>query len=133
MNRKRVEEYLPIAYKEISNVGISQHGKVNKSYRGQISSLGAAISTGSLLAAIAYYSQDKENGENNGVKRTLIIDAVYQIIEKTQSIKPVETNLFNYVASEIKKGNERAVKELITDCAIAIKLALNLYELCEEG
>ena len=42
MNKNTVNQEIHIAYETLEEVGIASNGKINKTYRGQISSFGAA-------------------------------------------------------------------------------------------
>ena len=53
MVKKRVDLYIPKAYKVLQQVGIAKDDKVNAGYRSQIASFGAMIAMGSILSAVA--------------------------------------------------------------------------------
>ena len=72
MNKKAIDRLIPFAYSAISDCGIAQKGVVNKTYRGQISTFGASIHMGSLLAAISFFSDDG----NSSVNRVKLLDAL---------------------------------------------------------
>ena len=117
MNRAEIDRLLPDAYELIKANGIaSEDGKVQKTWRGQIASFGAAVSMGSLLSAVAFFS---DQGRAI-VEREKLLNVIYDLI------KPQESNLYEYV-----KANRESllVKEKVINAAIAVKLALNLYVL----
>ena len=121
MNKKKVDELLPASVIILKTVEIAnESGIINKTFRGQISTFGAAIVNGSLLSAIAFFS-DKGS---SSVDRPKLIKAIYNLIQ------PLDTNgnLFDYVKSK-GPSKEREVKEEIINATIAIKLAMNLYTL----
>ena len=127
MNKNLINEQIGTAYEAIKSVGISKDGVVvEKAFRGQISSFGAAITMGSTEAAIAFFSDDG----SAAVKRSKLIEAIVEIIEKRdpklQNIEAKNSNmrLLQYAG---KYGTE--AKENILNAAIAIKLAMNLFEL----
>ena len=127
MNKNLINEQIGTAYEAIKSVGISKDGlTVEKAFRGQISSFGAAITMGSTEAAIAFFSDDG----GAAVERSKLIDAIVMIVEKIdpklQSIEVKNKNmrLLQYAG---KYGAE--AKENILNAAIAIKLAMNLFEL----
>jgi CRISPR-associated protein Cmr5 len=113
MNKRKIDQLIPDAYAMLAEVNIAEDGKIEKAWRGQISAFGAAISTGSLLAAIAFFS---EQGSAK-VEREHLMTAIAKLIG--------QDDLFKYVKSE----DERKAKEEIINAAIALKLAMNLYVL----
>lgn len=122
MNKKAVNDQLDIAYQAIIDKGIakiSDSGEyiVYKEFRRHISRFGAAITTGSLKSAIAFFSYDG----NASVSRSLLIKAIECILERRKLIREGQT-LFNYAENESTEA-----KENIINAAIAIKLALNLF------
>ena len=119
MNKKMVDDYLDDAYKAIKVTGISEDGKVKKTYRGAISTFGAAVTMGSLLSAAVFFS---DNGGAT-VERANLAKALYLIVTGEQSDD--KECLFNYVK------DHRDDKERILNAAVALKLAMNLYELTE--
>ena len=117
MNKKEVDRLIPDAYILLKEVKIADnYNKISKTYRGHISALGAAITMGSLLSAIAYFSKSAESASTDA-DRTRIIQAIGKLIH--------EDDLMNYVI----KNNTPATKDKIINAAIALKLAMNLYKL----
>ncbi len=131
MNKQRIDTMITTAYKVLGSTGIAVNGKIPKGFRGQTATFGAAVTTGTLLSAILFFSQKG----NAAVDRTKLMDAIYEILKQ---VNPGATgdagNLYRFAVKEINstKG-DTAVKELILDAAIALKLAMNLYELDESG
>lgn len=126
MDKKQIDELIPVAFVQLQNQKIAdKEGRIKKSFRGQISAFGAAISTGSILSGIAFFSQQG----SAEVKRDKLIDAVFAMTKEKKNVD--DDNLFNYVCRMIKTGKEREVKNWIVDCAIALKLAMNLYNLVD--
>ena len=120
MNKKTVNEWISPAYKALAKYEIAVDGKVKKTFRGQISTFGAAISTGSLRAAVAFFS---DNGSAS-VKRENLMHAILDIL-KSEKIAPASCDsLYQYVDQ-----NELDAKEPILNATIALKLAMNLYHL----
>lgn len=120
MNKKRVNDWIAPAKKAIEECGISKDGKVEKSFRGQISSFGAAVVMGSLRAAVAFFS---EQGQAE-VDRSKLIVAMYYILSGGEKKKPVE--VFGYICAQ---NDDAKTKEEFIDASIALKLALNFFEL----
>ena len=138
MNKARVDALLPTAYDVLAEVRIANQGRIPKTYRGYIASFGAAVSGGSLLAAIAFFSE--QGGAEKD--RTKLMKALDLLVygEQLKDERPQGT-LFEHVRKAIVTGGrnrtgidakkEAACKEKIIDAAIALKLAMNLYELTE--
>lgn len=124
LNKKEVEELIPIAYQELKkNEIICKEGKINKRFRSQIASFGSAIAMGNLLSAVTFFSQ---NGEAK-VQRTELLNVIWSML--IEKYKVEGGNLKDYV---LKQNEQFLSKERIINCAIAIKLAINLFELVEE-
>lgn len=120
MNKKVIDNEIEIAYNAISNRIANEKGQVQKTFRGQITSFGASIIMGSPLSAIAFFSDN----EKSSVNRSLLLLAIYDILKEQKKIIPDEKNLFEYAKAHGKEG-----KEEIINAAIALKLAMNLFEL----
>ena len=97
-----------------------------RSFRGQISSFGAAVEMGSLLSAVAFFS--KKGGSDTD--RQLLMRAIYLLIindtETKIAAKSEQSELLLFV---IEHRNEPELKKNIIDAAVALKLAMNAYEL----
>lgn len=109
---------------------------IPRSFRSQISSFGAAVTTGSLTAAVAFFS---EQGKSK-TDRSLLMDALYVMLAMDKdtlntatreqiSEKLGKSSLLNYV---IGINNQSHVKQEILDNAAALKLAMNAYHLTKE-
>ncbi len=129
MNKSKVDELIPMAYETIKEIGIAENGKIPSSFRGQISSFGAAVSMGSLLSAIAFFS-DKGSAE---VDRTKLPAAILDILKKSHQAGQTETSLYRWVQKEKDSGRETACRESVLNAALAVKLAMNLYKLTEKS
>lgn len=124
MNKKVINDEIILAYDAIRDTGIAnERGEVQKTYRGQVTSFGASVLMGSLLSSIAFFS----DGTKSSVNRALILEAIYQILQKQGKVKQNEENLFAYA-----KANQNKGKEEILNAATALKLAMNLYHLIGE-
>ncbi len=130
MNKSNVDALIPRAYKIIEEVEISEGGKVANGYRGQIATFGAAVSMGSLLSAVAFFSEEESS---SAVDRSKLMLAIYRLIHSESEgtdVKPTENEkvkLFNYIIENNDDINE--IKEKVFDAALAIKLAINMYEI----
>lgn len=128
MNKQRVNAWLPVAKEALKELKIAdEKDEISRTFRGQISSFGAAVMMGSLPAAVAFFSV-KGGSE---VYRPKLIQAIYYIIiksagetDKSQLI--VEPSaVFAWVCEQ----DSRMLREKFIDAAIALKLAMNLYHL----
>lgn len=130
MNKTMIDKMLPVAYTAIEKSGLSNNGKVNKSYRGQISTLGAAITMGSINSAICYFSKDANN--DSEVSRSKLLKAIEYVLNNNSDTKSNYMNkdngLENYVLKITEPAELLRVKEDIMNASIAIKLAMNLFE-----
>jgi CRISPR-associated protein Cmr5 len=135
MNKRKVNELIPKAYRVLREVKIEnedkkkkgdsdpydrivENNKISKKWLGQISSFGAAIATGSLLSAVAFFN-DQGGAELN---RKLLIMAIGKLINSEDLLKEVHESMKDAV-------NEHKMKEEIINAAIALKLSMNLYDL----
>lgn len=122
MNKNRVNNWILPAREAIVKCGISEDGKtVKKTFRGQISSFGAAVIMGSLKSAVAFFA---DNG-GASVQRDKLIEALYFIINDGE--KKTAAEVFSWVCE-----SQVDLKEQFEDASIALKLALNFFELTEE-
>lgn len=129
MNKRVVNEMIPCAYEALCKSGIAEKGCVDKKFRSQIASFGVAITMGSLLPAIAVFS-DKGSAE---VDRQKLMDAVLIVLKEKDICSRELNKLFEYVNSSGGDGKlqmeENKKKENIINASIALKLAMNLYTL----
>ena len=124
MNKKRVEEYIPVAIntlKDSNTFKISKNNKINKTFRGAISTFGAAITMGSFKAAVAFFC---DNGSST-IERSELIKALYYITKGT--VKESKE-----ICDEVSKLDGKQLsdmKEEFINASVAIKLAMNAFEL----
>lgn len=154
--KKEIDRLIPDAYDVLETVKIAQKGVVNRAWRGQIAAFGSAIQNGSLLAAVAFFS--KQGGSD--LERPLLLEAIEKMLKldaqgkddnrekadvrnkdvkddgrdgknaQKNPVNPPERGrpLFNYIHNE---DGQKAKKRII-NAAVALKLAMNLYDL-EKG
>ena len=127
MENLRVAKLLPYAYEALKNdTVINKDGKgiIEKSLRGQISSFGASILTGSLEASVAFYSvQGRAKSP-----RDALLPVICKILrDGGEFAAPDEskTDLKEIVFT----SKDPELSEKIIDASIAIKLAMNFFEL----
>lgn len=123
MNKRKIDQLLPEARQAIIDCGISENKvTISSEFRRYISSFGAAVSNGSLLAAIAFFNQQKSAKDD----RPKLMQAIHQMLGSKRN------DLFEYAATAQTPAEKRKMKEDILNCAIALKLAMNLFELKTE-
>ena len=136
---------IPSARDAVKTAKISSDGVVKKAFRGQISSFGAAITMGSLLPAVAFFS-DQGKAE---VDRSKLMEAIMLVLQNEDgplgtAAKKYESNQLLEFCTEVcnpaPAGNGGAdklsasqLREAVIDAAIAIKLALNYFKLVDPG
>jgi CRISPR-associated protein Cmr5 len=118
MNKKVVDQMIPKAVEVLKTAGIVDDGKISKTFRGQISTFGASVMNGSLLAAVAFFSA--QGGA--AVERQKLMNAINLLINPDAEKKA----LFDYTKEQVKR-NENKCREDILNAAIALKLAMNVY------
>ena len=132
MNKKRVNEWILPAREAIIQCKITEDGKsLLKTFRGQISAFGAAVVMGSLKSAVAFFT---EQGGSSVPREKLIVAMYYIINEKAYEI-PGKTEdqikakeVFEWVCT----SSDSDIKEKFIDASIALKLALNFFDLKDE-
>ena len=118
MNKKQVNDWILPAQNAITECGIAENGKVDSAFRGQISSFGAAVVMGNLKSAVAFFADDG----SAKVKRSKLIEAICYVITGKKST-PKE--VFDYIC----RHDNRQTKEQFINASIAIKLALNFFDM----
>ncbi|MBQ3970205.1 MAG: hypothetical protein II685_06965 [Clostridia bacterium] len=123
MDKKRVDKLIPFAYNALRSSDIVKDGnKIKKTFRGQISTFGAAVSMGSLTSAVVFFS-DKGGSD---VERQKLLAAILTVLKEEGSADASLNSLYDFVKSA---KNSYECRESILCAAIAIKLAMNLYTL----
>lgn len=122
MNKNRVNNWILTAKEALIKTGIAENGKIDGNYRAQISSFGAAVVMGSLPAAVAFFSE--QGGAS--VKREKLISAIYFCItgDYVDDVKKI----LEFVC----KNNTYELREQFTDASIALKLAMNFFDMDKE-
>jgi hypothetical protein len=145
-NKRKIDEYISKAIEVLNNNEkiVKEGGKIDKTFSGQIATFAVAVSTGSLLSAVAFFSDN--GGASN--ERSSLMDVIYKIVidENSQGItnqendSNINSKLLEHVKNkykEFKLKNDivsyNRVKEDILNAAIAIKLAMNFYELVDNS
>ncbi len=138
-NKRKIDEYIPKAIDSISkNKKIVINGKIKSGFAGQIATFSVAVSTGSLLSAIAFFSEKKQSA----VERQELMNVIYEIITGKGARKGEANNSESVLLSYVKKkyelthGQNKDANSLlnygqfqqdILNAAIAVKLAINFF------
>lgn len=138
MNKKLVDKLLPAAVDALKKCEIAKLDKkdgiykIDKNFRGQISSFGAAVSYGSLLAAAAFFNE--QGGAKND--RAKLMKAINTMLKDNETFPGYQFSgdkkddtLFKTI--QLNQGDERKIKNDVLACAVALKLGMNLYALTD--
>lgn len=131
-----------LALDKVAGIVDEKTHSIPHSFRGQISSFGAAVTMGSLTAAVAFFS---EQGQSK-INRSLLMDAIYVMLTmKKDELNKIESEeltkklkekgkscLLDHLLEYMKKNNQDYIKQEILDNAAALKLAMNAYHLTKE-
>ena len=137
ISNRNIDEFITCAIDILENEKeIVKNGKIKKGYSSQISTFGSAISTGSLLSGIAYFSKSGDSSVN----RSRLMWIIYEILKNTNRLNPnlqkeiknevPELELYNYVKKFTQNKNKTEIiklKRTIIEVATAIKLAMNYF------
>ncbi len=131
MNKQLVDAMLPDAVEILKDTGIvNKDDEIDMNFRSQISSFGAAVSTGSLLAATAFFNQQKKAKTDRGK----LMEALNELLKRHGWDKYAKdtTALFDTILKVSKESDSkdmlRKLKDDILSAAIALKLSMNLYK-----
>ncbi len=117
MNKKRVDGWIPLAREALETCGVVKEGVIDRSAQGLLSSFGAMVLSGSLRAAVAYFCDRGRLGPD----RPRLLSAIYYCISG-HYVEPQQ------VLSTVCAQDSPALKEQFIDAAIALKLAMGVYE-----
>lgn len=135
ISNRNIDEFITCAIDILENEKeIVKNGKIKKGYSSQISTFGSAISTGSLLSGIAYFSKSGDSSVN----RSRLMWIIYEILKNTNRLNPnlqkeiknevPELELYYYVKKFTQNKTEIIkLKRTIIEVATAIKLAMNYF------
>ena len=127
MNKRRIDRWIPYAKEAIEVTGIAKGTVVDKTFRAQISSFGAAVVMGSLKASVAFFTDDG----GASVERSKLLGAMDYVIRKGEGEEKPALKKPGQVLEDVCRDDSAQKKEQFIDAAIAIKLALNFFELTE--
>lgn len=137
ISNRNIDEFITCAIDILENEKeIVKNGKIKKGYSSQISTFRSAISTGSLLSGIAYFSKSGDSSVN----RSRLMWIIYEILKNTNRLNPnlqkeiknevPELELYYYVKKFTQNKNKTKIiklKRTIIEVATAIKLAMNYF------
>lgn len=138
-NKNRIDSYIPDAIKALEISGIAKNGKIDSSYRSQISSFGAAVTIGSFKQAVAFFSQDAKNGDSK-ISRSDLIVAINCILNPDdfsdkEYINQSKEKLLKKIKTDILMQNAKSLKTLenqYLDASVALKVAMGVYDMGKE-
>ena len=132
MNKTRVNDGILYAKEAITKFGISnKKNEVQKTFRGQISTFGAAVTMGSLKSAVAFFAAQG----NSDVDRSKLLKAMYYVIKNIENQQYVfnaadfePLKIFEYIC----RNDNNKTKEKFIDASISIKLAMNFFHFLDK-
>lgn len=129
MSIQRTNDWIVYGKEALTEIGIAKNGKIDKTFRGQISSFGAAISMGNLKSAVAFFS--KQAGAT--IAREKLICAIWYVLQRATGEKKEDIDVSRIDADKIFDyvcvNDGISLKNAFLDASVAIKLAMNLFEL----
>ena len=134
-NKNRTDSYIPDAIKALEACGIAKDGKIDSSYRGQISSFGAAVTIGSFKQAVAFFAQDAKNGDSKINRSDLILAIDYVINPKKYPEEKItgKKDKINVIKEKILEMTDpaalKALENRYLDAAVALKVAMGVYDM----
>lgn len=121
MNKQRINDWIAPAAEALTLSNIAENGQIKPGFRGQISTFGAAVTMGSLKASTAFFAKQG----SAAVHREYLLKAIHYVVTGNL-LEP--NDIFRYICDH----DDVYTREQYLDAAIALKLAMNLYELGEE-
>ncbi len=133
MNKNRVDAYLPRAIEALHQCKIAdKDGSLSKTFRGQISSFGAAITMGSFKASVAYLAADSQS-EDSKISRSKLLEAIDYVVNETNDNKSRDAKIIcKEIVDEKDVVKLNIIQEKFIDASIALKLAMNAYNLVKD-
>ena len=134
-NKNRTDSYIPDAIKALEACGIAKDGKIDSSYRGQISSFGAAVTIGSFKQAVAFFAQDAKSGDSKINRSDLILAIDYVINPKKYPEEKItgKKDKINVIKEKILEMTDpaalKALENRYLDAAVALKVAMGVYDM----
>lgn len=132
MNKRKIEKLIPIAIEciEKTNLIIVKENKIPKEFNGYISNFGASITQSGLMATVAFFeTTDNKSNQNRGNLTKLILNVINKEKDKNFELDE-KIKLLGYIIENKSKKN--IVKEEVINAAIAVKLAMRVFEFTDE-
>ena len=132
MSIKRVNDWIVYGKEALIAADIAANNKIVKTFRGHISTFGAAVTMGNLKSAVAFFSEQA----GATVARERLLRAICYVLLRNSGKEPDEIDakkiktdeIFDYVCSH----DSIQLKNAFVDASLALKLAMNLFELVKE-
>ena len=132
MSFQRVNDWIIYGKEALTALEIAKEGKIVKTFRGQISSFGAAVTMGNLKSAVAFFSEQA----GASVPRENLLRAICYVLLRAEgkkaaeiSAKKIKTDeIFDYICAH----ESIQLKNKFLDASLALKLAMNLFELIKK-
>lgn len=140
-NKRKIDEYIPKAIDSLSkNKKIVINGEIKSGFAGQIATFSVAVSTGSLLSAVAFFSEKKQSA----VERQELMNVIYEIITGGKDTNNSKAVLLSYVKEKYEQTHSQKgdagslldygqLQQDILNAAIAVKLAINFFPKAKEN
>lgn len=140
MNKSKIDQMIYQAYVKLceekkNGCIFSSDGKLPKQCQSRLSAFGASISTGSLWAGLSNYVDVSDRNDAKNAYGKEILDIIWELMKKQNSELEGES-LLSYIMNLEKEGNKEKLykcKQEIKDAAVAVKLAMNFFEIENGG
>lgn len=131
MNRALSNNLLPVAREALIQSGIAQNGRVDKRLRSQISDFGAKVNNGSLLSAAALFN---DQGSAKSERHKLVVALNYMLAQEIEGYGSLVAKKGEILFDTIVDNKDDAeLQEKVLACAVALKKAMNLFDLKPEA
>lgn len=140
MNKSKIDQmiyqaYIKLCEEKEKTCIFSSDGKLPKQCQSRLSAFGASISTGSLWAGLSNYVDVSDRNDAKNAYGKEILDIIWELMKEQNSELEGES-LLSYIMNlekEGKKENLYKCKQEIKDAAVAVKLAMNFFEIEKGG
>lgn len=135
MNKKRTAQLMQLADNKLKSSNLlrkDQYGTfIEDAYNGQTAGFSVTIAMNGLLPALViYYQQASESREIN---RKNILEVIGQMIEADSAFnRPGIKDADSLLKAAIARPTDKALKQEVIDCAIALKQIIRTYRLKEK-
>jgi len=126
MNKKFIDDMIPVAIESIEKNGIAVDGVVPSPYNGYIASFATSVVRAGIRQSVIFFCNEEANTRENRAQMMLVLQEVLQQGNKM----PSNTSLVDFV-------NQAGTEELhrfktdIMDAAVACKMALRTFKKAE--